>query len=271
MEKSNYEPQIVQFKSLNKNWHGIRYITNKIKLIMPMNKVITLSTILSLIGVLAIGSTRSSSSLTIRFSERGNYLVSLNDKNFSAQNVFQVNGIEAGYQQLRIVKQVFNPYVENMNRTTVFNDVIHIRPGTKTTATLKSDGHFEINSISPIHENIEEHGTLPVDPEFCTNNMSIGQFNDLKKVVKGTSYSSGKLNVMLQSIKLYGCTSAQVKELMIYLPFERDRLQLTTRAYEYTSDQHLYFLVNSGFKYDYSKNKLSEYLNNTESALALLE
>ena len=186
--------------------------------------------------------------LTIRFSDPGNYLVLLGDLKFTAKNVFQLKGIEEGVYPLRIVQQIFNPYMDDMNRTVVYNNNIQIRKNTHTTATLRRNGALVINSVRTLHDFQDEHGAIESEETICVRKMSIFQLSDLKKVVRATSYSKGKLNVMKQSVKLYGATPFQIKELMKYLPNERDRLELASFSYQFVDQKERYFIVNTGFK-----------------------
>ena len=199
-------------------------------------------------------------SLTIRFTESGNYMIVLDDTKYSAQNVFQINGLKAGLVHVRVIKQMFNPYVEDMNRTELYNDVLEIKEGTKTTATLRRNGEFVINNVVPIleKESFDEHGSMDDGIDICSKSMSGRQFAQLKNVASKTNYSKGKLNVMKQAVRLHGVTTFQVKELMLMLPFERDRLALASYAYKYLQDSSTFFVVNNSFKYAETRIELQK-------------
>ncbi len=226
---------------------------------MHKNIIIVILTIC--VGITSFAtSLNQKSSLTIRLVETGNYLIIIDNNQYLARNVFEINNINSGIQQLKIVKQIFNPYMESMNKIVVFDDMINIKPNTKTTATLHANRSLSINTVTPLSIQKHKHGLIPSNDEVCKKNMSDEQFKDLKQVLRSTTYSKGKLNVMKQSIKFYGITSDQAKILVDILPFERDKLDLAKFSYTHTIDQYNYAFVKNALKYTMSKKSLDIHL-----------
>jgi hypothetical protein len=188
------------------------------------------------------------SELNIRFIESGNYLVVINDTKYTAKNVFQICDVEPGTISIQIIKQVFNPYMDDVTRTLIYDGELEIKPNTKLTATVHKNNSLIINNIVPLHEDNDVHGNN-IDIEFQKKSMSLSQFKELKKIVRSTTLSAGKLNVMKQSIAIYGISSFQVKELMSMLHLERDRKALVSYAKDFAHDKNNYFIVKSGFKF----------------------
>ena len=107
-----------------------------------MRKNIIILLLAIVVSVTAFASSlNQKSSLTIRLVETGNYLIIVADIQYLARNVFEINNINSGIQRLKIIKQIFNPYMETMNKTVVFDELVNLKPNSKTTATLHANVH----------------------------------------------------------------------------------------------------------------------------------
>lgn len=99
-------------------------------------------------------------------------------------------------------------------------------------------------------------------------NMSCGHsymmnpdvFNQLKLMVSNEPFDNNKLKIAKQAISANGVSSAQVRELIGFITFESNKLELAKFAYGKVFDKENYFMVNDGFTFSSSVNALADYI-----------
>ncbi|MDF2456205.1 MAG: hypothetical protein K0R51_2198 [Cytophagaceae bacterium] len=105
----------------------------------------------------------------------------------------------------------------------------------------------------------EQSGNRP--SRSCVHgSMSEQDFDDLQSVVRSTSFSDSKQNVIKEAVPGHCISAVQVKQLMSLFSFEADKLSVAKYLYPYTSDQQNYFKVNDMFSFSTSVDELKKYI-----------
>ena len=90
--------------------------------------------------------------------------------------------------------------------------------------------------------------------------ISDGQMHSIIYAISEESFSSGKMNVAKQATRNRLISSSQVMHIADLFSFESDRLAFAKYAYHFTYDKSNYYLVNSVFSFNSSKNDLNQYV-----------
>lgn len=107
----------------------------------------------------------------------------------------------------------------------------------------------------------QEHSGNRTSRSCVNGSMSERDFDDLESLVKSTSFSDSKQNVIKEAVPGHCISAVQVKQLMGLFSFEADKLALAKYLYAYTSDQQNYFKVNEAFSFSSSIDELKKYIN----------
>lgn len=115
------------------------------------------SSVFIFIGIASIA--QNNSSLTIRFSEPGEYEVIINQKRFKTSDVFKINEISSGLYNIQIIKVDFSPYLDKGLKNTIYTGNIYIEEGISLTYKLQRNAylklqekHLELDNSSKHHE-----------------------------------------------------------------------------------------------------------------------
>lgn len=105
------------------------------------------------------------------------------------------------------------------------------------------------------------YGYFQSDNPDCHYIMSEQDFNELRKMINNTPYSSTKMTIAKQACS-YTCISAeQVREICRLFTFDSDRLTFAKYAYDHCYDRRNYFKVNEVFTFTSSVNELNRFIN----------
>lgn len=92
--------------------------------------------------------------------------------------------------------------------------------------------------------------------------MKNEDFMNAKNSIKSKSFASSKMTFALQVLKNNYLSVTQVKEMANLFIFEDDKLEFVKAAYDKTTNQESYYLVNDVFRFSQSIEQLNNYLNN---------
>lgn len=95
-------------------------------------------------------------------------------------------------------------------------------------------------------------------------NMSDQDFSMAKESLRKEWHENTRMTAAKQIIDKNYFSSQQVKELLYLFTFENNRLELAKYAYGKTADQANYYVVNDAFTFNSNKEKLSEYIRESE-------
>ncbi len=105
------------------------------------------------------------------------------------------------------------------------------------------------------------YGYFQSDNPDCHYIMSEQDFNELRKMINNTPYSSTKMTIAKQACS-YTCISAeQVREICRLFTFDSDRLTFAKYAYDHCYDRRNYFKVNEVFTFTSSVSELNRFIN----------
>lgn len=90
--------------------------------------------------------------------------------------------------------------------------------------------------------------------------ISDSQMHSIIYAINEESFSSSKMNIAKQATRNRLISSSQVAQIAGLFSFESDRLAFAKYAYNFTYDKNNYYLVNSVFSFNSSKNELNQYI-----------
>ena len=105
------------------------------------------------------------------------------------------------------------------------------------------------------------YGYFQSDNPNCHYIMSEPDFNDLKKMINNTPYSSTKMTIAKQACSVTCISAEQVREICRLFTFDSDRLTFAKYAFDHCYDRRNYFKVNDVFTFSSSVNELNRYIN----------
>lgn len=98
-------------------------------------------------------------------------------------------------------------------------------------------------------------------PVGCNFPMDQNNFQKLKSTISSKDFEESKLTIAKQVLNNNCLLTSQVKEIMMLLTFENNRLDFAKYAYGYTYDIGNYFQVNDAFTFESSIDDLNSYIN----------
>lgn len=94
----------------------------------------------------------------------------------------------------------------------------------------------------------------------CPYPMNPMDFESAKASIKAKSFDDSKLTMAKQIIGSNCMLSSQIKELMLLLSFESNRLDLAKFAWHHNLDKGNYFKLNDAFTFESSIDELNQYI-----------
>lgn len=94
----------------------------------------------------------------------------------------------------------------------------------------------------------------------CPYPMNPMDFESAKASIKAKSFDDSKLTMAKQIIGSNCMLSSQIKELMLLLTFESNRLDLAKFAWHHNLDKGNYFKLNDAFTFESSIDELNQYI-----------
>jgi hypothetical protein len=136
----------------------------------------------------------------------------------------------------------------------------HTSTTTTTTSTTTTSGGF--------HDEHAGHGhtDVYVMPGYngavgCNWPMDNGQFQQVRSSISSKDWDDSRLTVAKQVITSNCLTSAQVKEVVGFMEWEKAKLDIAKFAYGYTFDLGNYYIVNDAFEWEASIDELNKHIN----------
>ncbi len=125
-----------------------------------------------------------------------------------------------------------------------------------TTTTTTSSGTYNDTPPQTVYVMPGYNG-----PTGCAWPMDENQFASAYNSVASKDFDDSKLIIAKQIIGANCLTCNQVKEMMLLLDFEDNRLDLAKFAYGYTYDIGNYYILNDAFDFESTIEELDEYIN----------
>ncbi len=94
----------------------------------------------------------------------------------------------------------------------------------------------------------------------CMRVMSSADYNNVCTTVKNKPFKDDQLTVAKQAVRGACMTAEQIKGVMLVMTFEDTRVDFAIFAHPYCADKHNYYIVNDGFTFKSSIDKLNKAL-----------
>lgn len=123
------------------------------------------------------------------------------------------------------------------------------------------DAFSSFSKVMRLHDRVRDWrrhtapvGTVPVG-------VSDADMKDIIQAIKNETLDRSRQNLARQIIGAKAAfTSKQIAEIVKLFDFEAGKLEMAKYAFDYTIDPQNYYLVNSCFDFDHTKESLSRYL-----------
>lgn len=115
--------------------------------------------------------------------------------------------------------------------------------------------HSDNHKPQPAHQ----EGVVPPPPP-ANQPCSARDFQEAKRLVAEQDFETSKLKVAKQVVQSEMLTTSQIVEVARLFEFESTKLEFLKYAYAYCFDPNKYYLVNSVFEFDSSKNELNKFV-----------
>ncbi|KAF5035507.1 hypothetical protein DSECCO2_584840 [anaerobic digester metagenome] len=90
--------------------------------------------------------------------------------------------------------------------------------------------------------------------------MSPDAFGMLLSSMRREAFDETRVRMAITAISVSGVTSAQLRELMLMLTFDSNRLKLAKTAYTFVVDKGNIFLINDAFTFNSSADEFYRYI-----------
>ena len=94
----------------------------------------------------------------------------------------------------------------------------------------------------------------------CMRVMTPAEHSNACATIKAKPFKDEQLTVAKQAVRGACMTAEQIKAVMLVMPFEDTRLDFAIFAHTYCTDKHNYYIVNDGFTFKSSVDKLNSAL-----------
>jgi hypothetical protein len=138
----------------------------------------------------------------------------------------------------------------NLDDAATNSDVTYTETTSVTTTTTSGSGDIYYDQ----NDAIEVHYTETCQP------MSDYDFRNAKSSVSSKDFDDSKLSIAKQIVNSNCIYASQVKEIMLLLEFEENKLEFAKAAYHTTYDVQNYFVVNDAFDFESSIEELDNYI-----------
>ena len=105
------------------------------------------------------------------------------------------------------------------------------------------------------------YGYFQSDNHNCYYIMTEPDFNELRRMINSTPYSSTKMTIAKQACSATCVSAEQVREICRLFTFDSDRLTFAKYAYDHCYDRRNYFKVNEVFTFSSSVSELNRFIN----------
>ncbi|MEO7048219.1 MAG: DUF4476 domain-containing protein [Ferruginibacter sp.] len=261
-----------------------------------MKRFFTLSTMLFL--SVSLFAAAPQAKLTVSNNSKSKVTVSVDGQNYFAERGSQngtdiiISDLRSGNHNIRIYQQdnSRNWWGNRNSDKLIYNDNIVVRPHYRTDITINRNSRVSINEQLTGRDYGNQNGWDNDDRNSNwnkndhngnwnnNNNSNNGNWNNggrgdnyrqamdgrsfdqLKYLINRTSYDNDKLNVAKQAVSANYFNASQIKEMMLLLSYEGNKLDLAKYGYTYTLDKQNYFVVNDALGYNSSRAELARFL-----------
>ncbi len=187
-----------------------------------------------------------------------NYVVVLNHGDaIESTGDLKIKNVRNGNNRIQIFKRTYratrrnpNAFVDRM----VYNGFVKIPRNSKVFTQL-----FNRNLIT--NQIVSKRNRVPNNPRGNQFGMRARNFQALKQTVINESFDRNKLQILNSAVRNNVISSRQVKQLMVLMTYDKNRLIFAKKAFANTVDQQNYFLVSSGLTYESNRRRLLKFVN----------
>ncbi len=210
------------------------------------------------------------SRLTIYLHDHGVFNIRIGDQEYNQYtNEYTFPNLRPGRHYVEIIRyervQSGQSYTYVHPRK-IFSDFIRIPAGADVEGYIDRRQRYREVERRPYYAQPSYPGKpvdvypTPLPPYYQPVGMSREAFIHLKSTLDNTSFDSNRVKIAKQAIAANYVRSWQVKELLSHFSFESNRLELAKFAYPYTLDKQNYFMVNDGFRFSSSSERLNRHI-----------
>jgi hypothetical protein len=259
-----------------------------------MKKIFTLlaSLVLS-IGLFAAA--RPKSTLIIQSVDRTAIKVVIDGRRFEPNdNFMRIQGLEAGYHQVKIYRERNNGMFTIFGRRyeVIFNSAVSVKPRSNVMINIDrfgralvtdnrqggwnhrdwdhnkdfdrdNDYDFDRGSRAGDYSNDRGGHYGDYDNNYGYNNVMTSQeFQRVLQSIDREWLESSKMKSASHIVTTNNLTSAQVTQMVMLFGIESNKLDLAKQAYRNTVDKRNYSMVNDAFNFNSSKDELARFIRN---------
>lgn len=184
------------------------------------------------------------------------------ENGISAQRtIMSTQGLEITYQ-IRKNRQTKSPFIYfdkeiPLNQSLTYRNQLVIQYQPAVVINNNQQNHHNHNN----HKHTKKKNNKVIIIDGCME-MENQDFINAKNAINSKSFASSKMTLALQVLKNNCLSVTQVKEMANLFTFEDDKLEFVKAAYDKTTNQESYYLVNDVFRFSQSIEQLNNYLNN---------
>jgi hypothetical protein len=204
------------------------------------------------------------SEMNLKLYDNAHFTVILDNNSYGgASNNFVFKNLKPGRHYLKVFRKHYKPYGHGSFSSLEYKGWITIPANKVLFAQINPYQQFSVVQSYAKHSyqtNYYYNDYESYGDEDCEPVNSYNSFDALKMTIEKQSFDQTKLKVAKQAIASNSFRAAQIKELMLLLDFDSNKLDLAKYAYGYTTDKHNYFMVNDAFDFDSSIHALDQYI-----------
>lgn len=182
-------------------------------------------------------------------------------------NYISLKNLLPGNHYLKVIRQ--NPLFESFNspRGLCFNGMITIPNGSRIYAYINKNEQLIVSNIEPFSQSLSLNAQLSPPPQFYNSilkkspNFLIEQeYKLFKEQLVDKSLMSQRLALVKHSITFNKLYAWQIVELLSFLSFESEKIDLAKFAYYYVIDKENYTNVYDAFSFKSSSDEVRKFV-----------
>lgn len=130
----------------------------------------------------------------------------------------------------------------------------------KSQGTIMGSYPGKIETENPFERTVSNEKLI----ENCESPMTQNDFDDAKRSIRKQIFSDTRMKMAKQIVRGNCMSTNQIKETMLILEEEKDRLNFAKYAFDFAWDQRNYSQVNAALSESGSINELSDYLESKD-------
>lgn len=234
------------------------------------------------------------SELTITINENAEFYVVMDGRQYASRmGSVVISNLNNGRHNMEVFKHTL--VLNGFTTDRIFRGSVDVMPNARIYASIDRFGSFVIlntENLNPVFGNDGGHGNgnsnghnngHPNGHAFghsnhndgCNNAGSYSNYNSGGYVPMGMSpesfgmlcssmrheaFDETRVRMAFSAVSMSGVTSGQLRELMLMLTFDSNRLKLAKIAYTYVVDKGNIFLVNDAFTFNSNADEFFRYI-----------